>query len=186
LPNCQVRVVGDSGADLGERQVGELALRSDCMLTGYYNRPDATAEALRDGWYLTGDLGYLADGQVYITGRKKDLMIVGGKNVYPQDIEYLINQVPGVHPGRAVVFGVPRPDLGTEEVVAVAEVDPVAQVDAGRLSLAIRQAVAAGSEVVLGDLKLVDERWLIKTSSGKIARGANRDKYLTESAPGSS
>jgi fatty-acyl-CoA synthase len=180
LPNCRVKAAGEDGRTLGDRQIGELAVQSDCMLTGYYNRPDATAEAMRDGWYLTGDLGYLADGQVYITGRKKDLMIIGGRNVYPQDLERAINRVPGVHPGRAVVFGVFNPKLATEDAGAVVEVD--AGADRARLAYAIREAVAAGSDVVLRHVKLVDERWLIKTSSGKIARGANRDKFLAEQA----
>ena len=180
LANCEVLVLSPDGSPLPNRQIGELALRSDCMLTGYFNRPDATASALRDGWYLTGDLGYLAEGEVFITGRKKDLMIVGGKNIYPQDIEYLINQVPGVHPGRVVVFGLFNESMGTEEPAAVVEVDPAARVEANRLGLAIREAVATGSEVTLGPLKLVDERWLVKTSSGKIARGANREKLLSE------
>ena len=180
LANCEVRVLSPDGTPLPQRQIGELALRSDCMLTGYFNRPDATASAMRDGWYLTGDLGYLAEGEVFITGRKKDLMIVGGKNIYPQDIEYLINQVPGVHPGRVVVFGLFNESMGTEEPAAVVEVDAATRVEANRLGLAIREAVATGSEVALGPLKLVDERWLVKTSSGKIARGANREKLLAE------
>ena len=180
LANCEVRVLSADGTPLPPRQVGDLALRSDCMLTGYFNRPDATVLALRDGWYLTGDLGYLAEGEVFITGRKKDLMIVGGKNIYPQDIEALINQVPGVHPGRVVVFGLFNESLGTEEVAAVVEIDAAARVEANRLGLAIREGVATGSEVTLGPLKLVDERWLVKTSSGKIARGANREKLLAE------
>jgi acyl-CoA synthetase (AMP-forming)/AMP-acid ligase II len=180
LANCEVRVLSPDGTPLPQRQIGELVLRSDCMLTGYFNRPDATASALREGWYLTGDLGYLAEGEVFITGRKKDLMIVGGKNIYPQDIEYLINQVPGVHPGRVVVFGLFNESMGTEEPAAVVEVDPAVRLEANRLGLAIREAVATGSEVTLGPLKLVDERWLVKTSSGKIARGANREKLLAE------
>ncbi|MCL5995785.1 MAG: AMP-binding protein, partial [Chloroflexi bacterium] len=89
LPNVQVRVLDDMLNDAPERHIGEIALRSDCMLTGYYNRPDLTEKAFHDGWYLTGDLGYLADGELYVTGRKKDLIIVGGKNVYPQDLERL-------------------------------------------------------------------------------------------------
>jgi fatty-acyl-CoA synthase len=178
LPNCRVEVYGPDGARLGPRQVGELALQSDCMLTGYYHRPDATELALRDGFYFTGDLGYLADGEVYITGRKKDVMIVGGRNVYPQDVERLINAVPGVHAGRAVVFGVFNTQLGTEDVGAVVEAD--AGGDPARLAYLIRHAVATGSDVVLRHLKLVDDRWLIKTSSGKLARSANRDKFLAE------
>jgi acyl-CoA synthetase (AMP-forming)/AMP-acid ligase II len=183
LANCEVRVLAEDGTLLPPRHIGELALRSDCMLSGYFNRPDATSAAMRDGWYLTGDLGYLAGGEVFITGRKKDLMIVGGKNIYPQDIEYLINQVPGVHAGRVVVFGMFNDSLGTEEVAAVVEIDETAAGEQSRLGLAIRQAVAAGSEVALGPLRLVDERWLVKTSSGKIARGANREKLLAELGP---
>jgi fatty-acyl-CoA synthase len=180
LPNCRVEVRAPDGTLGGPREVGELAVQSDCMLSGYYNRPDATSAVLRDGFYLTGDLGYMADGQVYITGRKKDLVIIGGRNVYPQDLERIINLVPGVHAGRAVVFGVFNARLGTEDAGAVVEVDPGS--DPAKLAYLIRDAVATGSDVVLRHLKLVDDRWLVKTSSGKLARGANRDKFLAEQA----
>ena len=180
LPNCRVEVRGEDGTTLAPRSVGELAVQSDCMLTGYYNRPDATSEVLRGGFYLTGDLGYVADGHVYVTGRKKDVIIIGGRNVYPQDLERRINLVAGVHAGRAVVFGVFNAGLGTEDAGAVVEVDPGS--DSARLAYLIRDAVATGSDVVLRHLKLVDDRWLIKTSSGKLARRANRDKFLAEQA----
>ncbi len=182
LPNCRVRIQADDGQPLGERSVGEIALQSDCMLTGYYHRPDATAKAMQNGWYRTGDLGYLAGGEVYITGRKKDLMIIGGKNVYPQDIEYLINKIPGIHPGRVVVFSVPNPKMGTEDAVAIAEKVPDHPISPGRLGLEIRKAVTAGADIALRHVKLVDARWLIKTSSGKIARAANREKFLAEAS----
>jgi fatty-acyl-CoA synthase len=178
LRNCKVEVRAKDGRVLGQREIGELAVQSDCMLTGYYHRPDATQEALVDGFYLTGDFGYMAEGEVYITGRKKDIMIIGGRNVYPQDLERVINTVPGVHAGRAVVFGVFNSRLGTEDAGAVVEVEPGG--DPARLAYLIREAVATGSDVVLRHVKLVDDRWLIKTSSGKLARGANRDKFLAE------
>src|SRR5262249_39107226 len=108
IPGCEIRVVDEQRRDQPERRVGEIALRSDSMLTGYYRHPDVTAEVMADGWYFTGDMGYLADGELYITGRKKDLIIVGGKNIYPQDIENLLNDIPGLHPGRASVFGIPN------------------------------------------------------------------------------
>ena len=184
LPNCAVRVFGEDGQEVGERQVGELALRSDCMLSGYYNRPDVTQSALRNGWFHTGDLGYVADGQVYITGRRKDLMIVGGKNIYPQDIEQLIGSVPGVYPGRAVVFGIADQELGTEQVVAIVEIDPRHPRGEAALGLDIRRSVSTGSEITLRHVKIVDERWLVKTSSGKLARSANREKFLTEQGQG--
>jgi acyl-CoA synthetase (AMP-forming)/AMP-acid ligase II len=180
LPNAQVRVLDEQRRDVPERQVGELALRSDCMLSGYYNRPDLSAQAFHDGWYLTGDLGYLAEGEVYVTGRKKDLIIVGGKNVHPQDLEALASEVPGVHPGRVVAFGLFNPDLGTEEVAVVAEADTTEEAGRQQLADEIRSHINRGSDVVVRVVHVVGPRWVLKTSSGKVARGANREKYLAE------
>jgi fatty-acyl-CoA synthase len=188
IAGVEVKIVDDSRRELPARHLGEVMLRSDCMLTGYYRRPDLTEKVLLDSWLLTGDLGYLADGEVYITGRKKDLIIVGGKNIYPQDLESLASEVPGIHPGRAVAFGVFSEELGTEEVVMVAEMDlgesPQNQKEetAGRLAEEIRRRVTQGSDIALRQVKVVERGWLLKTSSGKIARGANRDKYLAETA----
>jgi len=120
VQNTECKVVDDQGQPLPERTIGEIALRSDCMLTGYYHRPDATAKAFIDGWYLTGDYGYMVGGEVYVAGRKKDLIIVGGKNVYPLDLELLAMEVPGVHAGRVSAFGVYNDEAGTEDVVIVA------------------------------------------------------------------
>jgi fatty-acyl-CoA synthase len=186
IRNTRLRVVDANGRDLPERRIGEIALQSDCMLTGYYHRPDLTEKAFLDGWYLTGDLGYQADGELYITGRKKDLIIVGGKNIYPQDLERLANEVEGVHPGRAVAFGVFDELAGTEEVVIVAEMDDedgsLEVEKSDRIAEEIRQRVTRGSDVALRYVKIVGRNWLLKTSSGKIARQANHDKYLRESA----
>ncbi len=184
IPNTRVRVVDERGQDLPERHIGEIALLSDCMLSGYFNRQDLTAKAFLDGWYLTGDLGYLASGEVYITGRKKDLIIVGGKNIYPQDLEELAGQVEGVHPGRVVAFGVFDEQVGTEEVVVVAEADVEGEAERRAIGEAIRRRVNAGSDVVVRHVRVVGPKWLLKTSSGKIARAANRDKYLAELAAG--
>ena len=123
IQNTQVRVITRSGADLPERHIGEIAIRSNCMLDGYYHRQDLTLLAFQDGWYLSGDMGYLAEGELFITGRKKDLIIVGGKNIYPQDLERLASEVDGIHPGRVVAFGVYNQVTGTEDVVLVAELD---------------------------------------------------------------
>jgi fatty-acyl-CoA synthase len=150
------------------------------MLTGYYNRPDATEKAMRDGWYLTGDLGYMLNGEVFISGRKKDLIIVGGKNVYPQDLERLAMEVPGVHPGRVVAFGIYNEAAGTEEVVIVAEADETGEDVRIRIADEIRQSVTRGSAIALRHAHIVDAGWILKTSSGKTARLANREKYLKE------
>ncbi len=178
--NTSVRVVDPTGNSLPERAVGEIAIQSDCMLTGYYKRPDLTEKAFLDGWYMTGDLGYLADGELFITGRKKDLIIVGGKNIYPQDIEHLAGQVEGVHPGRVAAFGVFNDRAGTEDVVLVAEVDSLDDEERTYISNQIRARVTQGSDIALRQVYTVEHGWLLKTSSGKVARAANREKYLIE------
>ncbi len=194
IQGTQVRVLNPQGRELPDRQIGELAIQSDCMLTGYYRRPDLTEKAFLDGWYLTGDLGYKAQGEVYVTGRKKDLIIVGGKNIYPQDIERLVNDIPGVHPGRVVAFGIFDEQTGTEEVVVIAEMEHSKQNElesspeywsqaAAQLSLEIRQKVNRGSDIVLSTVQIAERDWLLKTSSGKVARTANRAKYLASKFP---
>ena len=180
IANTHVRILSDRHQPLPEDEIGEIALQSDCMLTGYYNRPDATSKAFHRGWLLTGDLGFLHQGEVYVIGRKKDLIIVGGKNIFPQDLENLAYTVKGIHPGRAVAFGLMNDSLGTEEVVIVAECEP--GLDDPRLleelEAKIRLALIQGSEITPRQVKVVPPPWILKTSSGKTARGANRDKYL--------
>ncbi len=180
IAHCEVAVINEAGERLPDRRVGELIVRSNCMLTEYYARPDITAEALIDGWYKTGDRGYMADGQIYISGRSKDLIIVGGKNVYPQDLEAIANEIPGIYPGRAVAFGLLDKRQGTESIGMVCELEnsasPSEQSEIGR---ELRRQIVERTEVTLRDLRLVDQRWLIKTSSGKIARNDNREKYLS-------
>ncbi len=180
IENVEVRVVDEHGHDVPERKIGEVCLRSNSMLTEYYHRPDATAKAFRSGWYLTGDYGYLAAGELYVTGRKKDLIIVGGKNIHPQDLEELAMTVPGVHAGRVVVFGIFNDEQGTEEVYLVAEVDPEDPAAREQIADQIRQTITRGSAVALRHVHLVSKHWLVKTSSGKTARGANREKYIKE------
>jgi fatty-acyl-CoA synthase len=165
--------------ELPDRRVGEIALRSEFMLSGYYKRPDLTEIVMtQDGWYLTGDMGYLADSELFITGRKKDLIIVGGKNVYPQDIEAIANRTVGIHPGRAVAFGVLDERLGSEKVVVIAEATEGADLAAAEREL--RAHIVQETEVTLGDLRFVPSGWIVKTSSGKHARTDNREKYLKE------
>jgi acyl-CoA synthetase (AMP-forming)/AMP-acid ligase II len=182
IPGTELCIVDEHGARLEERRVGEIALRSNCMLSEYYRRPEITAEAIRDGWYHTGDMGYLAGGELYITGRKKDLIIVGGKNVYPQDLEAIANTLPGLAPGRSVAFGMMDPALGSENIVMVCELDGsgLSETEKRSLEMELRQRVVQRTEVALADVRLVEKRWLIKTSSGKISRASNREKYLRE------
>lgn len=180
IPNCRVKIVDESRNDLLERQLGEVALQSEFMLTGYYHRDDLTQKAFHDGWYLTGDLGYIANGELYVTGRKKDLIIVGGKNVYPQDIEEIASSVDGVHSGRVVAFGIFNDKEGTEDVVMVVEADTDDEDERNRIADDVRQKVTRTSDVALRNVQVVDAKWVLKTSSGKTSRAANRDKYVKE------
>ena len=172
LSNTRIRILDDKGKEVADKKIGEIALQSDCMLTGYYNRPDATEKALIDGWYLTGDYGYVSDEEVFVSGRKKDMIIVGGKNVYPQDLESLTYEVPGVHAGRSVAFGLFDEGAGTEDAVIIAEVDSENETEQEKIADAIRQHVTKNSAIALRYVKVVGPKWILKTSSGKTARSS--------------
>jgi acyl-CoA synthetase (AMP-forming)/AMP-acid ligase II len=180
IENTKVKVLNEEGQEVPDRVIGELALQSDCMLTGYYNRPDATEKAFRDGWYLTGDYGYVSKGELFVSGRKKDMIIVGGKNIYPQDLESLTYEVPGVHAGRSVAFGMFDETQGTEEVVIIAEVDSEDAGEHQKIADAIRLHITKNSAIALRYVKVVGPKWILKTSSGKTARAANKEKFLRE------
>lgn len=180
LENVKVKVLDESGNEVPERVIGEVAIQSDCMLTGYFHRPDLTEKAFRDGWYLTGDYGYISNGEVFVSGRKKDMIIVGGKNIYPQDLEALTYEVPGVHAGRSVAFGMFDDAQGTEEVVIIAEGDSDDPDEQQKIADAIRLHVTKNSAIALRHVKVVGPKWILKTSSGKTARSANKEKFLRE------
>jgi acyl-CoA synthetase (AMP-forming)/AMP-acid ligase II len=179
IPGTQLRVLDAAGRPLPDRRVGQIAIRSDCLLTGYYRRPDLRPFDSQ-GWYLTGDRGYLADGEVYVVGRVKDLIINAGQNVYPADVEAIVNEVPGVRPGRAVAFGVTDEREGTELVAVVAEATTADEDGRRAIGRAIRAAVARHMMITISYVHLVGPKWLLKTSSGKLARAANREKWLSE------
>ncbi len=180
LANTRICILDEKGRSLPDRVIGEIALHSNCMLTGYYNRPDATEQAFRGEWFLTGDYGYTLGGEIFVAGRKKDMIIVGGKNVYPQDLETLAYEVPGIHAGRAVAFGTYDEEAGTEQVVVVAEVDTDDLDERQKIADALRAHIAQNSAVVVRYAHIVGAKWILKTSSGKTARSANRDKFLKE------
>src|SRR3972149_1127109 len=179
IAGVKVKIINDKGDELTDRLIGQVAIKSNCMLSEYYNRPDETQNAFLGGWYLTGDYGYLVEDELFITGRKKDLIIVGGKNVYPQDIELLAMEISGIYPGRVVAFGLFNDTTGTEDVILIEETEKKDSKKKYKIKKKIRKAVTTGSAIALSHVLLVEKKWLIKTSSGKIARSANREKYIT-------
>jgi acyl-CoA synthetase (AMP-forming)/AMP-acid ligase II len=181
LTNQQVRIVSDSGDVLGADFVGEIVVKSDCLFEGYYNRSDLTAQAIIDGWYHTGDLGFYLEGELYVVGRKKDLLIIGGENIYPQDIEEIVAGHPAIHDGRVIAMGVYNPDLGTEDIVVVAEVEHEKSLaNAVELEREICSRVVAGLGVAVRRVFLKPPRWIVKSTAGKAARAATREKLLHE------
>jgi len=179
VPGLEMRVVDpDTFEERPERHVGELVIRGTSVTPGYYKRPDATAELFHDGWLRTGDLAYFVNGELVLCGRIKDVIIVGGRNVFPEDIERAVGEIEGVRAGNVIAFGM-EGYKGKESVVVVAEtkVGPD-QVEA------LRQAIHHRTLEVCGlpprDVMLVAPSTLPKTSSGKLQRAKCRELYLEE------
>jgi acyl-CoA synthetase (AMP-forming)/AMP-acid ligase II len=181
LPGNQVRIVSDDGVLLSDGHAGEIQIKSDCLFEGYYNRPGLTAQALVDGWYRSGDLGFCLDDELYVVGRKKDLLIIGGENIYPQDIEEIAGAHPAIHDGRAVALGIYNADLGTEEIVLIAEVEREELLQcAVDIEREIRGQVVAASGVAVRTIFLKPPKWIVKSTAGKPARSTTREKLLRE------
>lgn len=177
IPGCELKVVDDDGNELPDGRVGEIAIRSVSLFDGYRNQPEKTAEVLKNGWYFSGDYGARHEGEYYVLGRKKDIIIVAGRNIAPEDVEDAVNEVPGVIPGRLVAFGIEDPESGTEQVCVIAETEETGEADRKRLRRAIVQA-GIGIDVAIFRVYLVPPRWLIKSSSGKLSRKLNRRRVL--------
>jgi acyl-CoA synthetase (AMP-forming)/AMP-acid ligase II len=141
MPLCEMRVVDERGVEVAPGVVGEIIGRGTLIMPGYYKRPELTAQAVRDGWLYTGDLGYFDDeGFLYLVDRKKDMIISGGVNVYPKDIEEIVAQHPAVR--EVAVFGVPDERWGESAMAAVILTEPDA-IEAEVLKAWINDRVAA-------------------------------------------
>ncbi|HEU5399949.1 MAG TPA: AMP-binding protein [Terriglobales bacterium] len=181
IPGTHVRIVSDDGSDLAEGQVGEVAIRSDAMLNGYYNRPDLTEKAVRNGWYFSGDLGFLLNGELFVVGRKKDLIIVGGENIYPQDVEEIVSAHPAIHDGRVIALGLYNTRLGTEEIVVIAEVrDEKFLAESAEIERALSNEIVGELSVAAKRIYLKPPKWIVKSTAGKPARSTSREKLLRE------
>jgi len=177
LPEHEVIIRDETGAGLGYRRTGRVTVRGPSVMSGYFDDPESTKEVLtEDGWLETGDLGYMTEEGLFVTGRSKDLIIINGRNIWPQDLEYLAEQRDQVRIGDSSAFAVSDPD-GMETAVLVVQCRVSDEAEREKLMSQIQSSVYASFGVhCLVDL--VPPRTLPKTSSGKLSRDAARRGFL--------
>jgi len=173
-----VRIVDDENHELPERHVGNLQFCGPSSMQGYYNNPKATQAMYHDGWLDSGDLAYQAEGEFYITGRRKDLIIKAGRNLYPAEIEELVGSIPGVRQGCVVAFEVTDAEHGTEQLIVVAETREKNKSKHEKISDDIKEVIASSLDIVPDRVVLVAPHVVPKTSSGKLQRAACKTMYL--------
>jgi len=178
IRDTRIRIAAPDDSDLPEGEIGEVHIKGPGVFRGYYGDPEATAATLRDGWFATGDLGFLQGGELYLTGRTKDLLIVHGHNIMPDEIERVADSVTG---GggllRSAAFSVARGAAGEQAVVVVeiADSDPERLAEIGR---EIRIRIGRAMGLPLADLAFVRRGRIPRTTSGKMQRGELRQRYL--------
>ncbi|PKL81965.1 MAG: hypothetical protein CVV24_12570 [Ignavibacteriae bacterium HGW-Ignavibacteriae-3] len=178
LNGCEARIVDENRKDIADGLVGEVAVKSVSMFDGYRNYPEKTAEVVEDGWYFSGDYGFRYNDEFFIIGRKKDLIIVAGKNIYPEDIEDALNHLKGIIPGRVIAFGEEDEKMGTEQIAVIAETKAESEKEKNDLRMDILKAGMA-IDINIHKVYLVPSRWLIKSSAGKPSRKANKERIMT-------
>jgi fatty-acyl-CoA synthase len=166
------------GVELTIREnTGEIWIKSPFTMSRYYNNPAATADAFQDGMYKSGDLGRSGVGRYYVSGRKKDVLIIAGENYFPDDLESAVSGIPGIHPGRVCAFAQFHSPSQTERAVILAESsDP-----SPGLLVSVRLQVASRFQLAQFDVYFVPPGWLIKSSAGKMARALNHRKWTEQS-----
>jgi 1-acyl-sn-glycerol-3-phosphate acyltransferase len=177
IPGMEVQIVGRDGKPVGDRVEGQLWFRSESTTQGYYRNEKATRELIREnGWLDSGDLAYLADGELFVTGRAKDIIIKGGRNLYPHEVEVVAGGVAGVRAGCVVAFGAPDAQSGTERFIVAAEMRSAA--DRERIVAEITRQVTEAIGVPPDRVELLAPHSIPKTSSGKLRRSETRRLFL--------
>lgn len=169
----RVRIVDDAGHELSEGRVGDVQFHGPSVAAGYFENDEATRNAFgTDGWLRTGDRGFIVDGNLYVTGRKKDILVVNGRNYDPQQVEWAVEDVPGIRKGNVVAFSIPG-DI-TEQVIIAAERSSADDAHVAQ----IKRSVSDRTRLALADVVLLRPGQLPKTSSGKVQRARTRDLYV--------
>lgn len=174
----EIRITDPTGNSLPERHIGNVEFRGPSAMQGYYRNPQATAAANNQGWWITGDLGYIADKELFIAGRKKDLIIKAGRNLYPEVFEAIASDIAGVRKGCVAAFGVIDSKLGTEKIIIVVESKLITAEEQEQLRQTILEEVTIGTGVPPDEIVLAQPKMIPKTSSGKLQRSACKQAYL--------
>jgi acyl-CoA synthetase (AMP-forming)/AMP-acid ligase II len=177
VPGAEVKIVDESGRQVPDNTVGEIIVRGESVAAGYYRNEELTEKTFRNGWLYTGDHGYLSDNQLYITGRKKDLIIYSGRNYYPQDLEQALLEVDGIRPGCIAALSMTSESEGTERIVVVAEVKPSAK-DHPSIVKICHQKIRDRLGISVDEIFLAPPHFIQQTTSGKISRTHTKNEYL--------
>lgn len=182
LDGMEIRVMNSSGGVAGDCEPGEIQLRTPSLFQGYWGPQGfVTSSISADGWYSTGDYGFVEDGELYVIGRLKDIVIVGGQNVFPEDVEAIVNTVPGIYPGRVVALGIFDEANGTEALAVIAELRGEHSKELARpVERQIQQMVLASVGIAPRYVAVVPERWIVKSTAGKISRRDTRARFESE------
>ncbi len=181
IPNTEVKIVAADGSPCPEAVAGEIHVRTPSLFSGYWSSGGFQTHSLNDGWHATGDFGFLVNGELFVIGRFKDIVIVGGNNIFPEDVEALVNTISGIYPGRVVAFGVEDLDYGTQSLAVVAEAKDEFQAEAAaELEASIRKLVLATMGTAPRHVAVVPQRWIVKSTAGKISRRETRERFLRE------
>jgi len=181
LPGHELEIWNDAGEHLADLHVGRIMVRGPSVMSGYFRQPEKTASVLADdGWLDTGDIGYVVDGEVVVTGRHKDMIIVNGRNIWPQDIEHIVERQPELRSQDASAFSVPGPS-GAEVAVVVVQCNTVDPEAREALVHRIRRELIEELGITCL-IELVPRHTLPRTSSGKLSRSATRRGYLERRA----
>jgi fatty-acyl-CoA synthase len=173
-----VRIVDEENKVLAEREVGRLQFCGPSNMQSYFNNPKATQAAYHDGWLDSGDLAYQANGEFFITGRRKDLIIKAGRNVYPAELEALSETIVGVRKGCVIAFAVSDQEQGTEKIIIAAETKEKNKLQGEKIIAAIKEIISTTLEIVPDHVVLIAPHTIPKTSSGKLQRAACKAMYL--------
>ncbi|MHB1143217.1 MAG: AMP-binding protein [Sulfuricaulis sp.] len=177
LPGHQIRVIDGTGHEVAEREEGRLEFQGPSVTSGYFRNPEQTQRLFHDGWLDSGDLAYMAGGDVYLTGRVKDVIIHAGRNIYPHELEEAVGNIAGIRKGCVAVFGSTDPASATEKLVVLAETRETGEAERERLHESINAAAMDLTGTLPDDVVLAPPHAVLKTSSGKVRRAASRELY---------